>query len=108
MDVHALAHITGGGLLENLPRVMPENTQAKISTHAWQRPAIFDWLQENGNVDVEEMHRTFNCGVGMAVVIAPEDLDETLECLRRNGETVWHIGTIEESDGSGDIVQLQN
>jgi len=108
IDVHALAHITGGGLLENLPRVMPQDTQAEISISAWQQPAIFDWLQQQGNIDLHEMHRTFNCGVGMAVVVAAEDLDATLKCLNDNGETAWHIGTINNSGDSDEIVTLKD
>ncbi len=108
VDVHALAHITGGGLLENLPRVMPKGTQAVISTSDWQRPAIFDWLQQHGNVEEQEMHRTFNCGVGMAVIISADTLDETLKCLRSHGETAWHIGTIHETDAADEVVVLKN
>lgn len=108
VDVHALAHITGGGLLENLPRVMPEGAQAVISTDAWQRPAIFDWLQEKGNVETQEMHRTFNCGVGMAVIVAADALDQTLECLRGHGETAWHIGTIQDAEDNDEAVILKS
>ncbi len=106
VDVHALAHITGGGLLENLPRVMPEGCQAQISMQSWQRPAIFDWLQQQGNVEEKEMHRTFNCGVGMTVIVAAEDLDSALECLRSHGETAWHIGTIHDSSAVDEAVVL--
>ncbi len=108
IDVHALAHITGGGLLENLPRVMPEATQAEISISAWQPPAIFDWLQQQGNVDLHEMHRTFNCGVGMAVIVAAEDLDASLKFLNDNGETAWHIGSIKAAAGADDCVVLKD
>lgn len=108
IDVHALAHITGGGLLENLPRVMPQGCQAVISSQSWQRPAIFDWLQQQGNVEEKEMHRTFNCGVGMTMIVAAEDLDKTLECLRNHGETAWHIGTIHDASASDESVVLKN
>jgi phosphoribosylformylglycinamidine cyclo-ligase len=109
VDVHAVAHITGGGLLENLPRVMPDGTEALISTSAWERPAIFDWLQQQGNVDEHEMHRTFNCGIGMTVVVAGADLEATLNILRDQGETVWHIGSIQNSPESAEpIVVLKN
>ena len=94
VQVHALAHITGGGLLENLPRVMPAGTQAIIDAHAWQRPAIFDWLQQHGNVTSQEMYRTFNCGIGMVMCVAATDVDTTLNILRTQGETAWQIGTI--------------
>ncbi len=104
VDVHSLAHITGGGLLENLPRVLPEGSQAVIDSKSWQRPAIFDWLQEKGNVEHEEMHRTFNCGIGMTVVVDASDLDKTLQCLKDNGETAWHIGTITQADAGAEAV----
>jgi len=107
VDVHSLAHITGGGLLENLPRVLPQGCQATLLTHAWERPAIFDWLQEKGNVDHEEMHRTFNCGIGMAVVVNGNDLDKTLECLRRSGETAEHIGTISAADNDDQPIVIK-
>ncbi len=94
-DVHALAHITGGGLLENLPRMMPDNTCAVLDAGTWRRPAIFDWLQETGNVDAHEMYRTFNCGIGMAVVIPEADVDQAIRHLALHGETAWRIGTIE-------------
>lgn len=107
IQVHALAHITGGGLLENLPRVMPSGTQAVIDTTAWQRPAIFDWLQQQGNVDMQEMHRTFNCGIGMAVIVAAADLDAALACLRAQGEEPRHIGTIQAAGGNEPVVVLK-
>ena len=94
IEVHALAHITGGGLLENLPRVMPTGTQAVIDTTAWQRPTIFDWLQQQGNVDEQEMHRTFNCGIGMAVIVSADDVESALACLSEQGEQACRIGTI--------------
>jgi phosphoribosylformylglycinamidine cyclo-ligase len=98
-EVHALAHITGGGLLENLPRVMPEDTCAVLDAGTWQRPAIFDWLQETGNVDTREMYRTFNCGIGMAVVMPEAAVDAAIQLLARHGETAWRIGTIEPLHG---------
>jgi phosphoribosylformylglycinamidine cyclo-ligase len=104
IDVHALAHITGGGLLENLPRVMPTGTQAVIDTTAWQRPAIFDWLQQQGNVDEQEMHRTFNCGIGMAVIVSADDVDTALACLHEQGEQACRIGTIQAADTDEAVV----
>jgi phosphoribosylformylglycinamidine cyclo-ligase len=97
ISVHALAHITGGGLLENIPRVLPEHTLAAIEVGSLPRPAIFDWLQSRGGVADEEMFRTFNCGVGMVVCVAPGDAETALETLRAAGETVWRIGTVEAS-----------
>lgn len=95
IDVHACAHITGGGITENLPRVLPENTQAVIERSAWTLPEVFAWLQAQGNIADDELLRTFNCGIGMAVVVASEDADRATEMLRSAGETVYTIGTIE-------------
>lgn len=98
VKVHALSHITGGGLVENIPRVLPDNTCAKIRTQSWQRPAVFDWLQEAGNVEYVEMHRTFNCGIGMVIAVDAKDQDKTLELLAQLGETANIIGEIVSSD----------
>ncbi|MCB1758807.1 MAG: phosphoribosylformylglycinamidine cyclo-ligase [Gammaproteobacteria bacterium] len=99
LDIHALAHITGGGLLENLPRVLPQNSRATIALDSWQRPAVFDWLQREGGVDRREMLRTFNCGVGMVVCVAPEDAARATQLLHEAGEQVWQLGTIDEGEG---------
>ncbi len=107
VDIHAMAHITGGGLLENIPRVLPEGCKAALSRHDWQRPAIFDWLQEQGNVTDEEMHRTFNCGIGMIVIINADALDATLACLRQHGETAWQIGNIKDTTAGDRLVVVQ-
>ncbi|MDM8557802.1 phosphoribosylformylglycinamidine cyclo-ligase [Candidatus Parabeggiatoa sp. HSG14] len=95
VPIHALAHITGGGLLENVPRVLPPGLCANIDTKSWLRPLIFDWLQKQGNIADKEMYRTFNCGIGMVVCVAQENLDNALKCLKEMGETAWHIGDIE-------------
>ncbi len=97
LPVKALAHITGGGLLENLPRVLPKHTQAVIDTKSWKWPAVFSWLQENGNVETEEMYRTFNCGVGMVLCVSADNAEKTLKHLNDAGETAWVIGSIEPS-----------
>ncbi len=97
-DIHAMAHITGGGLLENIPRVLPENAQAVINESSWQLPDIFQWLQKNGNVETSEMHRTFNCGVGMVLMTDANDADAIIEMLKQNGEHAWNLGTIEPGD----------
>lgn len=106
VEIHAISHITGGGLLENLPRVMPDNTMANINTNSWQRPAVFDWIQENGNVEYEEMHRTLNCGIGMVVVVDAANQDRAIELLTEAGETVSVIGQIESSDNKEPSVKL--
>lgn len=98
INVHAMAHITGGGLTENLPRVLPDNTRAQINTNSWQWPAIFSWLQQQGNVKTEEMYRAFNCGVGMVLCVAQADIDNTLKLLAEHGETAWLIGEITASE----------
>ncbi|MCE0556778.1 phosphoribosylformylglycinamidine cyclo-ligase [Motilimonas sp. 1_MG-2023] len=104
-DVHALSHITGGGFWENIPRVLPANTKAVIDGSSWQWPEIFNWLQENGNVETEEMYRTFNCGVGMIIAVADADKEKALELLTGLGENAWLIGHIENAaDGEQQVV----
>lgn len=100
IDIHALSHITGGGLLENIPRVLPEGVDAVIRSDSWQRPVIFDWLQEHGNVIDEEMYRTFNNGIGMVICIAESDKEQALALLSQTGETAYEIGTIEASNST--------
>ncbi len=94
VEVHAIAHITGGGLTENLPRVLPPRTKAIIDTASWPRPAIFQWLQQQGGVAEAEMWRTFNCGVGMVIGVTAEDAERAQTILRDAGETVWTLGRI--------------
>lgn len=98
LPVHALSHITGGGLLENLPRTLPIDTQAQIDTQSWQWPAIFQWLQKKGNIDTNEMYRTFNCGVGMVICVSPEKSEEAVESLQNSGENAWIIGKVAQRD----------
>ena len=94
ISINGLAHITGGGITENIPRVLPENLDAEIDTASWQQGPVFDFLQEHGNIETAEMRRTFNCGVGMVVVVNAEDAVRTIDLLARNGETAWQIGRI--------------
>ena len=94
VDVHAMAHITGGGITENLPRVLPGELSAEIDLSAWSFPEIFVWLQQHGNVALEDMLVTFNCGVGMIVCVAAEDEAKTLELLNSSGEQAFSIGNI--------------
>ena len=98
-SVHALAHITGGGLLENIPRVLPQRTAVRIEAGSWRRPAIFDWLQHEGGVEEREMLRTFNCGVGMAVIVAAEAADAAARQLAAAGEEVQRIGEVVAGGG---------
>jgi phosphoribosylformylglycinamidine cyclo-ligase len=95
IDLHAMAHITGGGLPGNLPRVLPDGMRANVNTQSWQWPALFQWLQQQGNVDTYEMYRTFNCGVGMVLVVSADDVDTALSELAAAGETAWVMGQIE-------------
>ncbi|WP_249977543.1 phosphoribosylformylglycinamidine cyclo-ligase [Vreelandella olivaria] len=94
IPVHALSHITGGGLLENIPRVLPNTLAAHIDLTTWQRPEIFNWLQAKGNVDETEMHRVLNCGIGMVVVVPESHAEEAISHLQAQGETVYRIGQI--------------
>ncbi|API60893.1 phosphoribosylformylglycinamidine cyclo-ligase [Tardibacter chloracetimidivorans] len=95
--IHALAHITGGGLLENLPRVLPEGLHAHVDADLWPQPRLMAFLQAQGNIEPEEMARTFNCGVGMAVVVAGSEASSVTEALEAAGETVYRIGAITEA-----------
>ncbi|MDZ7782609.1 MAG: phosphoribosylformylglycinamidine cyclo-ligase [Halioglobus sp.] len=104
LDIKALSHITGGGLLENLPRVLPPGLGARIDTGSWDWPPLFRWLQSQGGVQTREMYRTFNCGVGMVVCVAPEDERRALDCLAQAGQTAWRIGDIA---AGGDPVELR-
>ena len=97
VDVHAIAHITGGGLLENIPRVLPDNTQANLELASWEMPEIFQWLQAQGNVAQEEMYRTFNCGIGMVLVVPEPQAAQALELLTEHGETAWRLGSISQA-----------
>jgi phosphoribosylformylglycinamidine cyclo-ligase len=97
--LHAAAHITGGGITENLPRVLPAGCSARIDTNSWQRPAVFQWLQEAGGIAEEEMLRTFNCGVGMIAVVPADAADAAIEQLTSSGLHAWVAGAV----GSGEV-----
>ena len=104
VNVKGLAHITGGGLVGNVPRVLPPRTRAVIDARAWPRPALFGWLQEKGAVAEAEMHRVFNCGIGMVAVVAAGDARRAARRLRALGETVYEIGRIEKARGRAEAV----
>ena len=106
VPVHALAHITGGGLLENIPRVLPDNAKAMINTKSWKRPAVFDWLQEGGNIDTTEMYRTLNCGIGMVICVPADQADQALTELENSGETAVILGNIAAMNPGDTAVQL--
>lgn len=93
-EVHALCHVTGGGFQENIPRIMPEDCKAIVDTNSWQWPAVFDWLQTAGNVATAEMFRTFNCGVGMIIVVPADKVSDALALLNSEGEQAWLLGDI--------------
>ena len=96
--VHALAHITGGGLLENIPRVLPQGLRAMVAADAWPQPRLMAFLQAQGHIEPDEMARTFNCGIGMVIAVAAEDAAEVTASLEAAGETVWEIGGIVEGE----------
>ncbi|MDA3870593.1 MAG: phosphoribosylformylglycinamidine cyclo-ligase [Gammaproteobacteria bacterium] len=104
IPMHALAHITGGGLLENIPRVLPENTRAILDKQSCQLPPVFDWLQKNGNVEINEMYRTFNCGIGMAIIVAEEDAGNIISAFNAAGEKAWRLGEIIQASGKADVI----
>lgn len=105
--VKGMAHITGGGLLENIPRVLPKEVTAELDHHAWQMPPLFPWLQQQGQVTDDEMHRVFNCGIGMVVVVAADEAESALAQLRAAGETAWQIGKIRaRADGEAQTIVL--
>ena len=106
MTVKGMAHITGGGLLENVPRVLPENVVAQLDGKAWHTPKLFDWLQEMGNVAPQEMYRTFNCGIGMAVIVDKNDAAAALAQLNASGEKASVIGAIRARQGAEAQTQI--
>ena len=99
LPVNAISHITGGGLLENLPRVLPHHLAAKIDPNSWELPEIFQWLQVEGNIDTTEMYRVLNCGVGMVIVVPKDSSQATIDHLNLSGEKAWLIGEVVESNG---------
>ena len=96
-EVHAIAHLTGGGFWENIPRVLPKNTKAVIDESSWEWQPIFKWLQEKGNIETYEMYRTFNCGVGMVIALPQSEVETALAILKQSGENAWLIGHIESA-----------
>ena len=104
--IKGMAHITGGGISENVPRILPENTVADIDSQSWSLPKLFQWLQQAGNVETQEMYRTFNCGIGMVLVVSPEDADVIQKFLQQQGETVYQIGRIRSRQGNEHQTQI--
>jgi phosphoribosylformylglycinamidine cyclo-ligase len=107
MTIKGMAHITGGGITENVPRVLPENVVADIDSLSWQMPKLFRWLQNEGGVAEAEMYRTFNCGIGMVVIVAEIDADRAISQLQSMGETVMKIGLIRARTGAEHQTQVR-
>lgn len=107
VPVHAIAHITGGGLPGNLPRVLPDGLGARVDAAAFPRPAVFEWLQRAGRIAEDEMWRTFNCGVGMVLVVPEDAAVRTIEVLEHWGETVWRIGSVVPATGAAGRVEVR-
>jgi phosphoribosylformylglycinamidine cyclo-ligase len=106
LPVKGMAHITGGGLTGNIPRALPDFCAASLHRSAWTWGPLFDWLQSAANIDGAEMYRTFNCGIGMVVVVAKQHADTALAHLQAAGETVWTIGEIIERTPGGEQVTI--
>jgi len=104
VPVHSVAHITGGGPTGNIPRVLPNGLEAVLSERSWTRPAVFDWLQRAGNIERDEMYRTFNCGLGMTLCVAATDADRAMEILRASGEQPVLVGEV-RSGGRGVVIE---
>ena len=107
ITVKGMAHITGGGITENVPRVLPANVVADIDSKTWQMPKLFHWLREGGNVEAQEMFRTFNCGIGMVVIVGAQDADAAVKQLQAAGETVSRIGVIRARIGDEHQTQVR-
>ncbi len=107
VTVKGMAHITGGGITENVPRVLPANVVADIDSKTWQMPKLFDWLREGGNVEAQEMFRTFNCGIGMVVIVDASDADAAIGHLQSVGETVSRIGIVRARTGDEHQTQVR-
>ncbi len=104
VHIKAISHITGGGLVENLPRVLPANVRAIIDCDSWQWPSVFSWLMEAGNIDIDEMYRTFNCGVGLVLIVDAENAEKSTERLLAMGERAWLLGKISSLEEGSQLV----
>ena len=100
IDIKAVAHITGGGITENIPRVLPAGHTAILKKDSWPQLPVFNWLQETGNIDNDEMYRTFNCGLGMVICVAKDKVDSTMEILQKHGEMAYIVGNVQENGPS--------
>ena len=95
VPIHGIAHITGGGLTGNIPRILPDNCDCRIDATAWPRPEIFQWLQSEGSIDDTEMLRTFNCGIGLVIIVSSDTAAQAHEMLKASGETVYRLGEVQ-------------
>ena len=105
IQINAIAHITGGGLIENLPRVIPNHLQANIELASWKQPPIFSWLQEKGNINSFEMHKTFNCGIGMVISVGQNDAEKAIDILNEKQANASLIGYLSERS-TAEAIQL--
>jgi phosphoribosylformylglycinamidine cyclo-ligase len=105
LEVKGLAHITGGGLTENIPRVLPEGTGVRLESSAWPRPKVFDWLKKEGGIEDAEMHRTFNCGLGMVVIVPAAQGAKAVDLFARHGVDAWTVGEV-VARGAGEGPQV--
>lgn len=104
--IKGMAHITGGGITENVPRILPDNTVANINTDSWSLPKLFQWLQQAGQVQMQEMYRTFNCGIGMVIIVDAKEATTIQQFLQQQGETVYQIGTVQARQGNEHQTQI--
>ncbi|KAF9272420.1 hypothetical protein BGZ88_004802 [Linnemannia elongata] len=104
-----MAHITGGGFIDNIPRVLPHELGVEVDASSWPFPDVFKWIMATGNVPHREMARTFNCGIGMVLVVAAEDVEEVTQLCRAEGEVVYQIGVLKsKADNNGEEVVMRN
>ncbi len=104
-QIHGIAHITGGGIMENISRVMPEGIAIEVNQHSWQRPAVFEWLQQQGNIEDIEMLRTFNCGIGLCVVVDNDDAADVIKQFKAQHINAWNIGKTTPNSGQEVIIK---
>lgn len=107
VEIRSLCHITGGGLLDNLPRVLPARTEAWVDSRTWEWPAVFSWLHREGGIAKQEMYRVFNCGVGMVAAVSPQNVAQALDVLRGAGETAWQLGEVRAGSDDEPLVRIE-
>jgi len=105
MDIHGLCHVTGGGFEDNIPRILPTACKAVLKRNSWEKPSVFEFLQKAGSVEETEMLRTFNCGIGMVMIVPPKIAGDVVDRLQATGEKVWTLGSIEDRNANEPQVQ---